>query len=204
MLRLILRPLLLLITVLALCVGVIRVGYGLAYPMEASLFSHPDCDDPCVLGIQPGLTTETELEEILDGSDIPYLKVYASGFDEDPDATLFEWSERIVYIRHDSFVGGEEIVWYVVLVESTFCNLDTVFALGSPDYIKVEVDRTEGYLMYENIDMELLLVGADVVAFGDHMATLVMSARRRAIDNRRLKAEWRDTTAANLLNHCRE
>ncbi|MEM6283997.1 MAG: hypothetical protein AAF787_17530 [Chloroflexota bacterium] len=73
MLRLILRPLLVLITVLALCVGAVRVGYGLAVrPQPDDVFVHPRCDNPCWHGMEIGTSTEADMRAFIAVNDVAY------------------------------------------------------------------------------------------------------------------------------------
>ncbi|MEM6526978.1 MAG: hypothetical protein AAF653_01720, partial [Chloroflexota bacterium] len=82
MLRLILRLLSVGVLLLAGFIAGIRVGYALVSP-QAALYAHPGCEGPCVLGIEPGRTTSTEAEAILDGQNMAYSTYFIEYFHSD-------------------------------------------------------------------------------------------------------------------------
>ncbi|MEL6151952.1 MAG: hypothetical protein AAFR56_20145, partial [Chloroflexota bacterium] len=72
-----LRRVLLLITVLALCVGAVRVGYGLVYPMEAAgVFAMSACELPCWMGLEVGVTDYDEALMVAETFEDLDLEIY--------------------------------------------------------------------------------------------------------------------------------
>ena len=64
---------------LLLCIAVIRVGVAWGQP-PTTAFTDPACETPCVLGIQPGRTSQQQVENLLTAANVPYHEEWIFGF----------------------------------------------------------------------------------------------------------------------------
>lgn len=131
----------------AALVGGVRLYHGLATPAPAPLdwFTHPDCDDPCWVGIQLGSTTiddSTQLLRQAGAGDIRPFQgemVYAGlaiNMAPEPD---FDF-------EHDAFVtaGVDDVVYTVTLLRDA-CMQNVLLTWGVPDEIQRGLTGAQGY-----------------------------------------------------------
>lgn len=73
MLPVLLRPTLMLLTLLTAVVAGVRVGYGLAVrPQPGDVYMHAGCANPCWHGMEIGTSTEADLRAFIAANDVAY------------------------------------------------------------------------------------------------------------------------------------
>ncbi|MEM6283258.1 MAG: hypothetical protein AAF787_13775 [Chloroflexota bacterium] len=130
-------PLPLLLTALMLAV---RLGYSVTYPAQPApaLFTHPDCENPCWLGVQPGVHSPQEANEILNQHGI---------FFSAPEDTLnmFAHFEGSIVQVQENF---REPVIDTIRFMHISCPIAIFQHYGLPDAVIRETQSTKYQLVY--------------------------------------------------------
>jgi len=141
MLRLFLRPLFSVITVLTVCISMIRVGYALAFPLaDTGVFTLSDCKLPCWMGLELGGDTLESKEAFLQHVDVTFARGTQTNF-----------------VVHDSLSGtlNDSVRIDSLTLMYTGCPLVLLMEMGQPDLIVQQGRNMNPFFYYrEGIIMQ--------------------------------------------------
>ncbi|MEL6272144.1 MAG: hypothetical protein AAFV33_18690 [Chloroflexota bacterium] len=198
MLQVIGRPLLMLITLLALCVGVIRAGYGLAYP-PPSRYAGPDCTAPCVLGIQPRHTTQPDVERRLDAANMVYSDYHMAFFGSKLHGVAVQHNDDSDELIEYADSDGTQTVSYITTVKAGRCTPEFLLELGMPDDAYVSKRDPVSLFIYR--DYGLVFIFTEQARPADLALEIV--GVWQSVRNRPVATPGARNTAIVLFNHCR-
>jgi hypothetical protein len=134
--------LIILLTVIGIDIGPINIVRGQVSPLRA-VFNPPECSRACFFGIQPGITTRTQLYSLLSASGIPYEEIpSALGLESTPETTPVFWRDnrapsvvntswtRVVAYFVDNVVHG----LVIPMVESPVSTIITEYGMPQQLY----------------------------------------------------------------------
>jgi len=140
MLQLIFRPIATVFALLALCIGVIRVGYALAFPFEdAGVFAMSACELPCWMGLEVVSTSLDNTLNILQG-----YEPTSYGYDKELFFSVTDHLKGTVLV-------GESLEQMTLYFYG--CAIVPIVELGKPDVVLLGGRQID--LIYQSYKLSL-------------------------------------------------